>query len=342
MISSTPWKLTSNTLGSRAITATVTGPLSCCAAVTSSRVSSRSSPRRCSATIKVPFMAAQSLQPLLDDLPDPPCDVGRTAGQDLRPLTLGRREHAADPVGGLALLSRRHDLDRLLLGLLDRPQVRVARLVDAGLNRQQSRRVDLRDVEEAALQLAPDRGATGTRIPLDPRHDGDTRKVEELRDRCPRRRLPPIPRLHAAEDEVRRFALRDRREQPRNGDRVGRPRIVDSDRPIGSHRETASHRILDLSAADGEDDDLVALAAEFLPDAQRLLSRVRVPLVEREVEVVRIDIARIPGELDLVAQNCDLFDANDDLHAAAPPSAPLYHRKLALDHSPLTDVRLWN
>src|SRR6266571_3921089 len=141
-ISSTPSKFTSNSVGSRAITATVTGPPSCCAAVTSSRVSSRSSPRRCSATIKVPFTERASLQPLLDDLPDPPCDVGRTAGQYLRPLTLGRREHAADPVGGLALLSRRHDCDLLLLGLFDRPQVRVARLVDAGLNRQQSRRVD--------------------------------------------------------------------------------------------------------------------------------------------------------------------------------------------------------
>src|SRR2546425_3346236 len=97
-ISSTPWKLALNLVGSRAITATVTGPLSCCAAVTSSRVSSRSSPRRCSATIKVPFMERALLQPLLDDLPDPPCDLGRTAGQDLRPLTLRRREHTADPV----------------------------------------------------------------------------------------------------------------------------------------------------------------------------------------------------------------------------------------------------
>src|SRR5205807_4360448 len=79
-----------------------------------------------------------------------------------------------------------------------------------------------------------------------------------------------------------------------------------------------SHGILDLRAADGEDDDLVALAAEFLPDAKRLLGRVRVPLVEREVEVVRIDIARIGGELDLVAENCDLLDANDDLHVATP------------------------
>src|SRR2546426_6582379 len=148
-LSSTPWKLMSNSFGSRAITATVTGPLSCCAAVTSSRVSSRSSPRRCSATIKVPFRGAHSLQPLLDDLPDPPCDVGRTTGQDLRALTLGRREHTADPVGGLALLGRRHDLDLLLLGLLDRPQIRVARLVDACLNRQQSRRVDLCEIVEA-------------------------------------------------------------------------------------------------------------------------------------------------------------------------------------------------
>src|SRR6266550_8278211 len=317
-ISSTPWKLTSNAVGSRAITASATGPLSCCAAVTSSRVSSRSSPRRCSATIKVPFMERALLQPLLDALPDPPCDVGRTAGQDLRPLALRRREHAADPVGGLALLTRRHDLDLLLLGLLDRPQVRVARLVDAGLNRQQSRCIDLRDIEEAALQLAPDRGAPGTRIPLDSRHDGDTRKSEELGERRSRRRLHPIARLHAAEDEVRRFALRDRREQPRNGDRVGRPRIVDSDRPIGSHRETASHRVLDLSAADGDDDNLVALPAEALPDAERLLGRVRVPLVEREVEEVRVDIARIGGELDLVAENRDLLDANDDLHAATP------------------------
>src|SRR2546426_2500288 len=134
-ISSTPRKFTSSSDASRAITAIATGPPSSWAAVTSSHVTSRSSPRRCSATISVPLIGAHSLQALRDDLRDPPCDVGGGTVQQLRALALRRREHAADAVGGLAPLFGSHDLDLLLLGLLDRPQRRVARLVDARLGR---------------------------------------------------------------------------------------------------------------------------------------------------------------------------------------------------------------
>src|SRR5262245_30541475 len=132
-ISPTPWKRTSNRDGSCAITATATGSPSSRAAVTSSLVTSRSSPRRCSATIKVPLIEAHSLQPLLDNLLDLARDVGGGPVQHLRPRGLRRREHPADAVGRLALHVRRHDFDLLLLGLLDRPQRRVPRLVDAGL-----------------------------------------------------------------------------------------------------------------------------------------------------------------------------------------------------------------
>ena len=53
--------------------------------------------------------------------------------------------------GRLAEVAGLDDLDLLLLGLLDRAQGRVAGLVDAGLDRQHGRRVDLDDVDEAAL-----------------------------------------------------------------------------------------------------------------------------------------------------------------------------------------------
>src|SRR5438874_8889594 len=159
MTSSTPWRLTSNRRGSFAITATATRSPSSCAAVTSSRVTSRSSPRRCSATTKLPFIGADSFQPLLEDLLDPPRDVCGAADQDLRPLAFWRREHAPDPVGGVALVVRGHDVDLLLLGLLDRPQRRVPRLVDPRLDRQQRRRVDLGHVDQAALQLTMHGGA---------------------------------------------------------------------------------------------------------------------------------------------------------------------------------------
>jgi hypothetical protein len=118
--------------------------------------------------------------------------------------------------------------------------------------------------------------------------------------------------------------VHNRGEQPRERDRVGRARAVDPDRAIRSHRETAPHRVLDVSIADGHDNDLVALGTQTLPRAKRFLRRVRIPLVEREVEVVRVDVERVVGELDLVAKNCDLLHANDDLHAAAmPPFTPL-------------------
>src|SRR2546421_7495558 len=120
MISSTPRRLTSNRTGSFAITATATRSPSSCAAVTSSRVTSRSSPRRCSATTKVPFIGAHSLQPLLEDLFDPPSDVCGAAIQDLRALAFRRREHAPDTIGRVALVVRGRDVDLLLLGLLDR------------------------------------------------------------------------------------------------------------------------------------------------------------------------------------------------------------------------------
>src|SRR5919199_1418644 len=55
-----------------------------------------------------------------------------------------------------------------------------------------------------------------------------------------------------------------------------------------------------------------------LAEAQGLLGGARIPLVQRLVEVVGIDVPPIGGEPDLVAQNSYLLDANDNLHTTAP------------------------
>ncbi len=72
---------------------------------------------------------------------------------------------------------RLDDLDLLLLRLLDRPQRRVARLVDARLDRQDGRGLDLADVDEPAFELALEDGLAGA-VPLDLLHDRDAREPE--------------------------------------------------------------------------------------------------------------------------------------------------------------------
>src|SRR5437588_3993159 len=300
-ISSTPSRSTATRDGSRAMTATATGPPSSTAAVTSSRVTSRTLPWRCSATTNVPLIELRSLQPFLDDLLDSSGDVGRPAVEHLRSLLPRRHEHAADAEGGLPFLGRRHDLDLFLLGLLDRAERRVAGLVDARLDRQQGGKIDLRHVDEPALELAVDGGAGAACVPLDPRHDGNAREPEELGQGCAGGRLHGVARLDSAEDEIRRLALHDGCQQPRQRDRIRRARAVDADRAIRSHGETAPDRALGSSIADGHDDDLIPFGAEAFAGAKRLLGRVRIPLVEGEVQVVGADAEPAVCDLALVA-----------------------------------------
>jgi hypothetical protein len=88
---------------------------------------------------------------------------------------------------------------------------------------------------------------------------------------------------------------------------------VDADAAVGAHGEAAAHAVLGVLGADRDDDDLAAVR---LREAERLLGRVGVPLVEGVVEEVGIDVPLVLGELDLVAELGDLLYGNDDLQAS--------------------------
>src|SRR5207247_9265819 len=55
--------------------------------------------------------------------------------------------------------------------------------------------------------------------------------------------------------------------------------------------------------------------AESLADLDRLFGRARIPLVQRRVEVVGIDIPPVALEFDFVPEGLDLLDCDDDLQA---------------------------
>ena len=210
------------------------------------------------------------------------------------------RISAPSPLGGESML-----------GLLDRAQRRVPGLVDPRLDRQQRRQVDLDDVDEPALQLAVDRRAA---VPqLDLRHDRDPRQPEQLGQRGAGGRLHRVARLNAAEDEARLLPLHGLGERVRDGEGVLEA-AGHADGPIGTHGETAAQRRFRLALA-GRDGDDFALP-EPLADLERFLGCGRIPLVQRVVDVVGIDVPLVGGELDFVAEDGDLLDADDYLQTA--------------------------
>ena len=125
----------------------------------------------------------------------------------------------------------------MLLGLLDRAEVRIARLVDASLDRQQRGRVDLDDVDEPALELTVDGGRPGA-APVELRDDRDPGQSDELGERGAGRALHRVRRLDAGEDEVGRLGRDDLDKGLGRRDRIAWFR-VDTDCPVGSHGEAA-------------------------------------------------------------------------------------------------------
>jgi hypothetical protein len=157
---------------------------------------------------------------------------------------------------------------------------------------------------------------------LELRHDGDAGQRQQLRQRGSGRRLHRIARLDAGEDEVGALRPHDLGERAGHGDGVGSRQLVrpDTHAPVGPHGEGTAHRLLGLLGPDGDDDHLAV--AGGLAHAQGLLRRERVPLVERVVEVVGIDVPLVLGELDLVSEGRDLLDADDDLHRTTTTVRP--------------------
>jgi hypothetical protein len=152
---------------------------------------------------------------------------------------------------------------------------------------------------------------------LDLRHDRDRRQVEQPREGPSCCRLHRIARLHPREDEIGVLAPDDLGERPRDLDRVEPSFCLDTDATVGAHGEAAAHGVLRVLVPDGHDDDLAR--AGRLDEPEGLLGRVRVPLVQREVEVIGVDVPLVFGELDFVAEDGDLLHADNDLHARRGP-----------------------
>ena len=299
------------------MTATVDRPPSSFAAVTSSSVTGRT----CAAQVlgdDEDAHASLSCTISCDALRD----LGRAAVEHLGAFALRGDEHPADTGGRLAELARLPHVDLLLLRLLDRPQRRVARLVDPGLDREHGRRVDLDDVDEPALELAVDRRRAVAELELRrrPRPDGRSRSsasaapvaaCTESLDCTPQRTrsgLSPATTSASARATVDRV---EPARPPRRGRRGRRPwRGSAAWRPRASSSPTVTTTTSPSPAASTQ--------------PERLLGRVRVPLVEREVEVVGIDVPLVVGELDLVAERRATCLTQTTLHLqTARPAPPL-------------------
>ena len=147
--------------------------------------------------------------------------------------------------------------------------------------------------------------------------DSRARQLEQLRERRPGRSLHGITRLHPAKNEVSALGPHDVGKGPRDRERVMAD-VLDPDCAVGAHREAASQRRLGLLRATRDEDDF---AAEALPQLERLLGREAIPFVQRRVEIVRVDVEPVSGELDLVPELQHLLYTHDGFHYDSDASA---------------------
>ena len=228
-----------------------------------------------------------------------------------------RRRDPATPASSLASSPNRGEIldgQRLLAGLLDRAQRGIARLVDAGLDRQQRGRAHAEDLDKPALELAFDGRGPTCGVVVETLDDRDVREVEEPGERDPRGAVDRIGRLHAAEHEICPLALHRRREHARHRERIrSLERIVpDPHAAIGSLRQGAQQDLACFTISDGDRNDLAFTRG--LPQRKRLLERERVPLVELPLQEVRIDRGATIDELELVVERRHRLHRYDDLH----------------------------
>ncbi len=87
----------------------------------------------------------------------------------------------ADIAGGQAQIGQRQYLDGFCCGLLDAAQRCVARRIDAELDGQHRRALDLHFVQQAAFEFAPEYGAVRARCIAELAHHRGVRPIEERR-----------------------------------------------------------------------------------------------------------------------------------------------------------------
>ena len=245
------------------------------------------------------------------------------AGGSPSASTVGPRAGLARLAGVDAEVGEREDVLRLLLRAHDPLERRVARLVDRVAHRDDRGQ---RRLERVVAELRLPLDADGAAVDRELHRLRDDRPAEPLGDRRPEDGAVGVGGLLAEQDEVGVLLLERRREQPARRDEVGaRGRVVgDEHGAVGAHRERLAQRVERLLRPERDGDDLgVGVALE----AQRLLDRVRVEVVERAlagaVEALRagIEAARPLGHV---------LDADGDLHPGGTlvvPPAPLIHMR---------------
>ena len=265
---STAERRSANRSGSWSITATrdaaAGSALSDSAALISSSDTSRSSPRRAlgdDEDAAHPLIRSFTISAIrsaivgaaaehLGALAAPPAAPARAAASRPRPRSRPRRGRAR---------RRRRTSSGFSLRLLDRPQVRVARLVDPGLDRQQRRQADAQALDQAALELASTTTADAPAVVLERLDDGDARQVQIARERHPGGAVDGVAGLHAAEHEVGRLAARPR-PRARAPRRAGRRRQAvvcqTRTRAVGALRQAARSASSASSSPTVIDDDL--------------------------------------------------------------------------------------
>src|SRR5580692_7973920 len=274
------------------------------------------------------------------------------AGLPGRPLGeadhLGGRRSEADLAGLEADVRHAQGLDRLLLRRHDPLERRVAGLVDL-LDHAHDRRQAGLDPVVAVVGLPVD----GDRGPVHVHLAGERqlRHAEPLGQHRSHHAHPGVGGLRAQDHQVEPDPAEHRGERRRRRERV-RPvqRVVKKmDRLVRAHRQRLADRLARLLRAHGQDRHLAAVR---LGQAQPLLDRVLVELVDHRVGRVAVQGGVGGPERALRPGVRDLLHADDDVHdrrptslcrhaarrqgyaAPAPPSARLSLPNNAGDRSP--------
>ena len=133
--------------------------------------------------------------------------------------------------------------------------------------------------------------------------------------------------LHAAQHQVRRLLAHDRREQPRDRQRVEHLVGRQVDRAVGAHRQHGQQPFARLVVADRDRDDLAV--ARVVAQLERGLHRERVPLVEVPLERVLLDRAPVVCEVEVLVRRRHLLDRHHDLHLERPRQAEVLGDRVA-------------
>src|ERR1700676_3871593 len=124
--------------------------------------------------------------------------------------------------------------------------------------------------------------------------------------------------LHAGKQHIRRLALGHRRQNARDGNGIGvfNGACPPAHRAIRSLRQALAQRLIDLLGAH-RDRDYFHRFSGGLFDLDGLLQGEVVPFVQIADEKLRVDIAPVVADLEILVERRDLLDRHQNLHAGS-------------------------